>query len=140
MYDAIAPLAPKHQSILMGNHGVICWGISVEDAYFKMEITDAYCRTVFIAIQIPNKNTSIPCDKLGELLELKKGLGLPDPRYDLKPAELCEIDPWAVMQDRPKACSTQTASDCGCAGANATNAELEALVQQVTNEIMNKLK
>ena len=140
MYDAIAPLAPKHQSILMGNHGVICWGISVEDAYFKMEITDAYCRTVFIAIQIPNKNTSIPCDKLGELLELKKGLGLPDPRYDLKPAELCEIDPWAVMQDRPKACSTQTGSDCGCPSANATNAELEALVQQVTTEIMNKLK
>ncbi|MEO8352800.1 MAG: class II aldolase/adducin family protein, partial [Chthoniobacteraceae bacterium] len=45
----IFPLAPKHQSILMGNHGVICWGKSVEDAYFKMEITDAYCRTVILA-------------------------------------------------------------------------------------------
>jgi L-fuculose-phosphate aldolase len=142
MYDAIYPLAPKHQSILMGNHGVICWGVSVEDAYFKMEITDAYCRTVFIAMQIPTRHTSIPCEKMGELLELKKGLGLPDPRYDLKPAELCEIDPWAAMEDRPKACSSQ--ADGGCCSSQsgpveATNAELEALVQSLTEEIMQKL-
>ncbi|MFM8982268.1 MAG: class II aldolase/adducin family protein, partial [Spartobacteria bacterium] len=39
---SIRPLAPQHQSIIMGCHGVICWGKSVEDAYFKMEITDAY--------------------------------------------------------------------------------------------------
>ena len=30
--DSIRPLAPQHQSIIMGNHGVICWGKSVEDA------------------------------------------------------------------------------------------------------------
>ena len=64
----IFPLAPKHQSILMGNHGVICWGKSVEDAYFKMEITDAYCRTVILAQAIPG-SASIPCDKLPELLK-----------------------------------------------------------------------
>jgi L-fuculose-phosphate aldolase len=143
MYDAIYPLAPKHQSILMGNHGVICWGVSVEDAYFKMEITDAYCRTIFIAMQIPTKHTSIPCEKMGELLEIKKSLGLPDPRFDLKPAELCEIDPWAVMEDRPKACSTQAEGEGGCSRSGspveATNAELESLVQSLTEEIMNKL-
>ena len=140
MAEVIQPLAAKHQSILMGNHGVICWGTSVEDAYFKMEITDAYCRTVFIALQIPTRNTSIPCDKMNELLQLKKGMGLPDPRYDLKPAELCEVDPWAVMKDHPQACST---SACGGAGGSgpieATNAELENLVQTLTEEIMAKL-
>jgi L-fuculose-phosphate aldolase len=143
MAEAIAPLAPKHQSILMGNHGVICWGTSVEDAYFKMEITDAYCRTIFVALQIPTKNTSIPCEKMGELLEIKKSMGLPDPRYDLKPAELCEVDPWAVMKDRPQACSTQAEGNCGCAHSTgptqATNAELESLVQTLTDEIMAKL-
>ncbi len=92
----IFPLAPKHQSILMGNHGVICWGKSVEDAYFKMEITDAYCRTVILAQAIPG-SASIPCDKLPELLNIKKSLGLPDDRYDLKPAGLCEVDPWTQM-------------------------------------------
>ena len=77
----IEPLAAKHQSILMGNHGVICWGKSVEDAYFKMEITDAYCRTVIHAQALPG-GSSIPCEKLPELLDMKKKMGLPDDRYE----------------------------------------------------------
>ncbi|MCS7008961.1 MAG: class II aldolase/adducin family protein, partial [Chthoniobacterales bacterium] len=141
MAEVIGPLAPKHQSILMGNHGVICWGTSVEDAYFKMEITDAYCRTIFIAMQLPSgQHPTIPCDKMSELLELKKKMGLPDPRYDLKPAELCEVDPWALMQDRPRTCSSP-AQPCHPSPnfTQATNAELEALVQSLTDEIMAKL-
>jgi L-fuculose-phosphate aldolase len=141
MAETILPLAAKHQSILMGNHGVICWGVSVEDAYFKMEITDAYCRTVVIAMHLPTQQTSISCEKMGELMAIKKTMGLPDPRYDLKPAELCEVDPWAVMKDRPCACSTPAEGSTGV-GSNmhqATNAELEALVQTLTEEILVKL-
>lgn len=140
MAEAILPLAAKHQSILMGNHGVICWGTSVEDSYFKMEITEAYCRTVFVAMQLPSKHTTIPCEKMGELLDIKKQLGLPDARYGLKPAELCEVDPWAAMQDRPCGCSTPAAGDSsGPSAHQATNAELETLVQKMTEEIMKKL-
>ena len=80
---SIRPLAPQHQSIIMGCHGVICWGKSVEDAYFKMEITDAYCRTVILAQAIPG-SASIPCDKLPELLNIKKSLGFVDPRIGMK--------------------------------------------------------
>lgn len=138
MYDVIAPLAPKHQSILMGNHGVICWGTSVEDAYFKMEITDAYCRTVAIANQLPNNRTSIPCDEMGKLLDMKKKMGLPDSRLGLQPVQLCEVDPWEKMEGRP------STGACGCSGGESsepvTNAEIEGLVQKVTEEIMKQLK
>ena len=144
MAEVIGPMAPDHQAILMGNHGVITWGTSVEDAYFKMEITDAYCRTLWVASAIPNNRTSIPCDKMGELLELKRKMGLPDARYDLKPAELCEVDPWTTMKDHPAACATQAAVSGNGAGTGgpvqATNAELEQLVQKVTDEIMNSLQ
>lgn len=99
--DILAPLAPLHQSILMANHGVICWGTSVEDAYFKMEITDAYCRTVFVAMQIPSKRISIPADKLGELLAIKKTLGLPDARHGFNAEQLHEMDPWEFLHDSP---------------------------------------
>lgn len=139
LVDAITPLAPQHQSIIMGNHGVITWGKSVEDAYFKMEITDAYCRTVILAQSIPG-GASIPCDKLPELLDMKKKLGLPDDRFGLKPAELCEVDPWSTMQDRPCACSTPANGHShGGAPVKATNAELESLVQKVTEEIMQAI-
>jgi L-fuculose-phosphate aldolase len=129
MAKVIEPLGPKHQSILMGNHGVICWGTSVEDAYFKMEITDAYCRTLVMASQIPDLGTTIPTDEVGKLLELKKGMGLPDSRYDMKPAQLCDVDPWATMKNKPCALRSKATVDDG-----------EVAVQQITDQIMQALE
>ncbi len=147
MAGSIRPLAPTHQSIIMGCHGVICWGLSVEDAYFKMEITDAYCRTVILAQNLPGR-ASIPCEKMGDLLEIKKKLGLPDNRFDLKPVELCEVDPWVIMSGGTSAGCSSTAPACGCnlspthstIPANITPAEVEDLVQKLTDEIFAVLK
>jgi len=136
MAESIKPLAPQHQSIIMGCHGVICWGKSVEDAYFKMEITDAYCRTVILAQALPG-SASIPCEKLDDLLKLKKGLGLPDNRYDLKNAELCEVDPWDQMCGQ-HGCSSPV-TPFNPMPAPQSGADIEALVQKLTDEIVANL-
>ena len=48
MGKLVADLSDKHNTILMANHGVVSWSHNnVEDAYFKMEIIEAYCRTVW---------------------------------------------------------------------------------------------
>ncbi len=165
MADVIGPLSPQHQSILMGNHGVICWGSSVEDAHFKMEITDAYCRTLVIASHIPGAHGVIPCDEVQKLLEMKQGLGLPDHRLNaLSPqpsgpptapataGAVCETDPWATIKNRPQACASPAVNSHGQtmhghgSGASAsgdlsqlTNAELEQLVKQITQRVMAAL-
>jgi L-fuculose-phosphate aldolase len=136
MAESIKPLAPHHQSIIMGCHGVICWGKSVEDAYFKMEITDAYCRTVILAQSLPG-SASIPCDKLDDLLKMKKGMGLPDNRYDLKNAELCEVDPWDQMCGQ-HGCSSPV-TPFNPMPAPQSGADIEALVQKLTDEIVANL-
>ena len=47
MGKLVADLVDQHNTILMANHGVVSWSHdNVEDAYFKMEILEAYCRTV----------------------------------------------------------------------------------------------
>jgi len=135
----IFPLAPRHQSILMGNHGVICWGKTVEDAYFKMEITDAYCRTVIHAQSLPG-GSSIPCEQLPELLDIKKKMGLPDDRFDLKPAGLCEVDPWAQVCGPHDRSSPVTPFNPMTPGAPASGPDLEALIQKITEEIVANLK
>jgi len=140
MAEEIFQRAPKHQSILMGNHGVITWGKSVEDAYFKMEITDSYCRTIIHAQSIPG-GTSISGEGLGTLLTMKKGLGLPDDRYELKPAELCEVDPWTQMcgeHDR-SAVTPWNPMTRGTTSDSMSQADLEALVQKLTDEILANL-
>jgi L-fuculose-phosphate aldolase len=137
MSEILGKLAPKHQSILMGNHGVITWGTSIEDAYFKMEITDSYCRTLWVASQLPSKRTTIPKDEMRILLDMKKKLGLPDER--LAPsgeAKLCESDPWEFIHDRPMACSTPANQP---QITQATNAELEQLVKKITDEVFQSV-
>jgi len=136
---SVAPLAPKHQSIIMGCHGVICWGKSIEDAYFKMEITDAYCRTVILAQALPGA-ASIPCEKLDDLLAMKKKMGLPDNRFDLKPAELCEVDPWTQMCGSHGCSSPVTPFNPMTVDANTSAADTEALVQKLTDEIVAKIQ
>lgn len=136
MGKLIGELAPKHQSIMMGNHGLICWGTSVEDAYFKMEITDSYCWTVTVASQIPTRRTTIPGEKLRELLDMKKKMGLPDTRESAPACELCNSDPWEFIKDRPMACATPA----GTANyGTMTNAEIEETVQQVTEQVLKQM-
>lgn len=135
---SIAPLAAKHQSIILGCHGVICWGKSIEDAYFKMEITDAYCRTVILAQSLPG-GSSIPIEKLGDLLEIKKKLGLPDDRFGLKPAELCEVDPWTQMCGQHGCSSPVTPFNPMPYTPPTSQSEMEALVQKLTDEIVANL-
>ena len=137
MADEIFKRAPKHQSIIMGNHGVITWGKTVEDAYFKMEITDAYCRTIIHAQSLPG-GTSIPAEGMGDLMKIKQSIGLPDDRYDLKPAQLAEIDPWAEVCGQ-HGCSSPVTPWSPQSNVEAAPAEMEALVQKLTEEIIKNL-
>src|SRR5437588_2157312 len=53
MGKLVADLVDTHNTILMANHGVVAWSHNnLEDAYFKMEILEAYCRTVLVASEL----------------------------------------------------------------------------------------
>jgi len=129
----VGQLAKKHQSILMQNHGVICWGKDVEDAYWKMENTDAFCHTVTIAMQIGGPK-QYGQDKLKELILLRKKLGMPDHRLDeLKECELCDAGEFTVhTEPQPQACS--------CHSGTPENEDVdEQLVKRITDMIMEKM-
>jgi L-fuculose-phosphate aldolase len=136
--ELLADLAPKHQSILMGNHGVICWGTSIEDAYFKMEITDSYCRTLWVAGQLPTRRTTIPKDEMKILLDMKHKMGLPDERVTNGNVTLGECDPWELIADRPIACATPVRRDE--IPTQVTNAEIEQLVKKISDEVFGSMK
>src|SRR5512138_783072 len=95
MGKLVPDLVDKHNTILMANHGVVSWSNNnVEDAYFKMEILEAYCRTVLVASQLGKPVNTMSADQLKDLLKIKHSLGIPDPRYGLKECELCDNDGW----------------------------------------------
>src|SRR5437899_1229526 len=95
MGKLVADLVDKHNTILMANHGVVAWSHNnLEDAYFKMEILEAYCRTVLVATQLGKPVNTMTPAQLQDLLKIKQSLGIPDPRFGLKECELCDNDEW----------------------------------------------
>ncbi len=78
--EAVGPLAAQHPVILMANHGVVTWGRSLEEAYWRVEMLEGYLQTVTIARQYGGSLRSLTADEMKPLLELKRRMGIVDPR------------------------------------------------------------
>ena len=95
MGKLVADLTDHHNTILMANHGVVSWShVSLEDAYFKMEIIETYCHTIVIAAQLGRPLKTFSTSQLQDLLKTKQTLGIPDPRIGLKECDLRNNDEW----------------------------------------------
>ena len=46
--DALEPLIPNHDAILMANHGVVTFGSSLENAYMKMETVEHFAKIALV--------------------------------------------------------------------------------------------
>jgi L-fuculose-phosphate aldolase len=136
--EEVGRVGVDHQAVLMQNHGVIVWGKDVEDAYWKMENIDSYCRTVAIAAGLGSGLHRFGTDKLKDLINLRQKLGMPDPRATLKECELCddnsEFRPPVICQNAVNGAATPAA-----AADPAPSADVEALVQKLTEEILAQL-
>lgn len=135
MGQLVADLVDKHNTILMANHGVVTWSHNnVEDAYFKMEILEAYCRTVLVTTQLGKAPNTMTGTQLQDLLKIKESLGIPDPRFGLKECELCDNDEW-----RPGVTCAIPPKPAEPASAGV-DAEAEKLVQAITDQILAGMK
>ena len=132
MGKSVAALVKQHNTILMANHGVVTWGTGLEDAYWKMEIVDAYCRTIVFATQLGTELKTISRDKVQDLLKIKKTLGIPDRRYELKECELCDNSEWhpGVVCGVPSQDKETTPPDL----------QAEELIKTITEMIVNKIQ
>jgi L-fuculose-phosphate aldolase len=88
--DTVLPYVQDTETILLANHGTVTYGPDLEDAYFKTEIIDAYCRILLLAKQLGRVHYYSD-QKAAELIRLKPGLGIPDPRLErgLENCDLC---------------------------------------------------
>jgi L-fuculose-phosphate aldolase len=119
----IVPVAKNHNTILLTNHGLVCWGDTVTHAEWYVEVMETYCKTVMVASQLRPRLPEIPPEKIIDLLALKRriGMSLPDARFPATPAEK------AVIDDEPARAS-------GNAGPGS--AEVEKLVGLLTEQVV----
>ena len=131
--DEVGEVGKIHQAVLMQNHGVICWGKDVEDAYWKMENIDSYCRTVWIAAGLGGGLHRFTGGQAKELIDLRQKLGMPDPRSGLKECELCDSADF-----RPGVvCAAPAKSEASAAAPR--DPQIEAIVAKITEQILKQL-
>ena len=69
--EAIVPYLERHDAVLMENHGVLCWGSDVEQAYHRLETVE-FCASVTLVAQLLGGAREIPAEPLGNLLRLRE--------------------------------------------------------------------
>lgn len=85
--ESILPFVRNHNTILLANHGIVCWSDTVTHAEWLAEILESYCKTWVIARQIGKPLHPIPDEKIQEILALKRRLGFPDARMAPLPSD-----------------------------------------------------
>jgi L-fuculose-phosphate aldolase len=105
---------------------------NIEEAYWRMEIIEAYCRTIVVAGQLGKPINTFTGPQMKELLNIKQSLGFVDPRYSMKECELCDTGEW-----RPGVNCAVTPEKAPSVGYDT---EAEAAVKAITDQIMSQLK
>lgn len=157
--ESILPFVKDSNTILLQSHGVVCYSPDLEQAYYQLEIVDAYARILLLAKQVGSIR---PLDsaEMKELLELKNRFGFKDARVERGLENMtCSADFLARVGDvatkgmmqcdggHPQRIGATTASPvrqpsameqaiASMAPENYTEADVEQLVQVITDQIM----
>jgi L-fuculose-phosphate aldolase len=88
MGELVADLTDRFNTILMANHGIVTWSHNnLEEAYWRAEIIEAYCRTIVVARQLGRPLNRFTGPQMRDLLNIKKSLDFVDPRYNKSDSE-----------------------------------------------------
>ena len=133
MGKLVADLTDQYNTILMANHGVVTWSHNnIEEAYWRMEIIEAYCRTIVVAGQLGKPIRTFTGPQMQDILNIKKSLGFVDPRYNMKECELCDTGDW-----RPGATCQLPAKETPTVGLDP---QAEEMVKAITDQILAQMK
>lgn len=144
--ETVLPFVKNYNTVLLGNHGIVCWADTVTHAEWYAEVLETYCWTLTIAAtQLGVTISRIPPAKTQDLLSIKKRLGLPDPRFT---PDLCPMaedpdssgDGIALMPPRPCACALAGSGFCGAAAGGHGDIDAEEVVRDVTDAVMAALR
>jgi L-fuculose-phosphate aldolase len=132
--QTVIPFVKQHNTVLLANHGIICWADTVTHAEWYAEVLETYCATLMLAAQLGVPISHISEQKGSDLLAIKKKLGLPDARFDTSGMKECQLSDLEVLNPialPPNACESRTGS--------FAEMDMEMLVKSVTDAVMGAI-
>ncbi len=131
--ETVIPFAKTHNTILLANHGIVCWADTVTHAEWYAEVLETYCWTLMIASQLGSPITFIPPDKTSDLLSIKQKLGIPDARHGLTECQLCD------MPEPAGAIAIPPHPNSGGLSDSPSPDDVDAIVRSVTDAVIAAL-
>ena len=89
--ETVLPYVKQHNTVLLSNHGIVCWADTVTHAEWYAEVLETYCWTLMLAAQLGVPISRISEEQASDLLAMKKKLGLPDIRFDTSRMKECQL-------------------------------------------------
>lgn len=135
--QTVLPYVRDHNTVLLSNHGIVCWADSVTHAEWFAEVLDTYCWTLMNATQLGVPISYISEQQSSDLLAIKKKLGLPDARFDasrMKECQLADLEMPGAIAVTPSPCDGST-----CGVAPSSDVDVESLVKAVTDAVLAAL-
>jgi L-fuculose-phosphate aldolase len=132
--QTVLPYVKDHNTVLLSNHGIICWADSVTHAEWYAEVLDTYCWTLMLAAQLGTPISFISEKQGDDLLAIKKKLGLPDSRFDTSRMKECQLSDLEVPGS-----IALTPSPCDGPTGRPSESDLEMLVKSVTDAVMGAI-
>ncbi|MGD0731275.1 MAG: class II aldolase/adducin family protein [Terracidiphilus sp.] len=132
--QTVLPFVKQHNTILLANHGIICWADTVTHAEWYAEVLETYCWTLMLAAQLGVPISYISEQKGADLLAIKKRLGLPDRRFDtsnMKECQLSDLEVPGSIALVPEPCDGDT--------GKPAQTDLDKLVKSVTDAVMEAI-
>jgi L-fuculose-phosphate aldolase len=73
--EGMLPYIPKYDALLMGNHGVVSYGMDLQQAFFRMEAVEHFARIVLVA-EILGGPKCLPLEEVKKLFESRVRYGV----------------------------------------------------------------
>ncbi len=144
--SVVAKIQADTNVVMMGNHGSVTFSDTLTDAFYRLEILDAYCRMLLLARQVGGINL-FSKEQVAGLLELKQDFGLKDVRIGDPNGIVIEAGKNAFLDSFPKLTVNFAVPEgvSGAGGAEEKEVEtgspaFEALVEKVAARVLASLK
>jgi L-fuculose-phosphate aldolase len=132
--QTVLPFVKQHNTVLLANHGIVCWADTVTHAEWYAEVLETYCWTLMLAVQLGAPISYISEQQGSDLLAIKKRLGLPDIRFDTSKMKECQLSDLEVPSS-----IALTPNACDCNTGRPAEPDLELLVKSVTDAVMGAI-
>jgi len=131
--QTVLPYVKQHNTVLLGNHGIVCWADTVTHAEWYAEVVDTYCWTLMLATHLGAPISYISHEKAAELLAIKKRLGLPDVRFNEQAMKECQLNDLEMPNS-----IALLPNSCDCP-SSAPDLDVEMIVKAISDAVMQAL-